>query len=375
MGVILRQRQKTDRGKISLFLDISHNGKRWTKFLKIYLHPEPTSGRLSPKLKADNREKLAKAEAIRTKYESDLVFGEYGFVEKNKGSANFIEYFEALTTGKKKKSAGNYGNWDSALKHLIKYNGGSKIKFTDISPAWVSGFKNYLDTDAFKKSKEPLSANTKLSYFNKLKAALNQAVNDGIISKNPAVNIKGFKEPDSHREYLTLDELKKIASAECELPILKKSFLFSCLTGLRFSDVSSLTWKQLESSSEEGYYLRFTQQKTKGVTKQYIQPQAVKLLGPTGEPEEKIFKGLYYSAHNNKLLRKWVHSAGISKHITFHSARHTFATLLITLDVDLYTVSKLLGHSDVKITQIYAKLIDKKKREAIDKVPDLGIEL
>ena len=63
--------------------------------------------------------------------------------------------------------------------------------------------------------------------------------------------------------------------------------------------------------------------------------------------------------------------SGIEKNISFHTSRHTFATLSLTYDVDIYTVSKLLGHSDVRITQIYAKLIDKKKEEAIDKLPTL----
>jgi site-specific recombinase XerD len=78
--------------------------------------------------------------------------------------------------------------------------------------------------------------------------------------------------------------------------------------------------------------------------------------------------GLEYSAYNNTLLREWVKEAGITKYITFHCFRHTYATLQLSLGTDIYTVSKLLGHRELKTTQIYAKVIDKVKREAADKI-------
>ena len=68
-------------------------------------------------------------------------------------------------------------------------------------------------------------------------------------------------------------------------------------------------------------------------------------------------------------MHKLIQKAGINKRITFHCGRHTFATMCLTYDIGIYTVSKLLGHTDVKHTQIYAKLIDKKRDEAIDKLP------
>jgi Site-specific recombinase XerD len=77
------------------------------------------------------------------------------------------------------------------------------------------------------------------------------------------------------------------------------------------------------------------------------------------------------SANTREQLNRWCAKAGINKKISFHTARHTFATMLLTLDVDLYTVSKLLGHKDIKTTQIYAKIIDKKKRDAVNKIPQL----
>jgi site-specific recombinase XerD len=92
------------------------------------------------------------------------------------------------------------------------------------------------------------------------------------------------------------------------------------------------------------------------------------LLGEKAEPIERVFKGLKYSAWHNIKLQQWVMRAGISKTITFHCARHTYATLQLTLGTDIYTVSKLLGHKDLKTTQVYAKIIDDKKKEAANKI-------
>ena len=119
--------------------------------------------------------------------------------------------------------------------------------------------------------------------------------------------------------------------------------------------------------------LKFQQQKTKGVENLPISEQAVKVLGERGEDEEKIFRYLKYSAHHNNKLHKWVKDSGIDKHITFHSARHTFATLQLTMDTDIYTVSKLLGHRHLKTTEIYVKVIDKKKIDAVGKIPNIFV--
>ncbi|MEZ4856754.1 MAG: site-specific integrase [Gelidibacter sp.] len=145
-------------------------------------------------------------------------------------------------------------------------------------------------------------------------------------------------------------------------------FIFSALTGLRWSDIEKLLWSEIQHSKEMGYYIRFRQKKTKGAETLPISEQARELLGEAGKPEAKVFEGLHYSAWSNLKLQQWMLKAGITKNITFHCARHTYATLQLTLGTDIYTVSKLLGHKELRTTQIYAKVIDDKKKEAANRI-------
>lgn len=262
---------------------------------------------------------------------------------------------------------GNYGNWNSMLKHL-KIFCPKDTCFQDIDRQFAENFKNYLDKEAKTKGEQSLSQNSKYSYFGKFKATLKQAVKDGILKVNPSEGVAHFKQGEPQREFLTLDELQSVVNVECEIPLLKKAFIFSALTGLRWSDIEKLVWSEVQHSKEMGYYIRFRQKKTKGVETLPISEQAFNLLGEQGEQANKKFKGLHYSAWSNLKLQQWIMKAGISKSISFHCARHTFATLQLTLGTDIYTVSKLLGHKELKTTQIYAKVIDDKKRDAANRI-------
>jgi integrase len=291
---------------------------------------------------------------------------------KDKSSIDFIDYFLEQTEIRY-ESKNNYGNWDSVHKHLQKFCP-KGIAINQVDVKWLNDFKNYLEKTAKKKSNEPLSQNSLHSYFNKVKACLNQAHSDELINNNPARRVKGFKEGEVQREYLTFEELQKIAKNDCEIPKLKTAFLFSCLTGIRWSDINNLTWNDLQHSETDDYwFIRFRQQKTKGVETLPISLQAKELIGEMGDSEERIFIGLKYSAWHNLKLQQWVMKAGISKTITFHCARHTYATLQLANGTDIYTLSKLLGHRELKTTQVYANVIDEKKIEATNAIPKLKI--
>ncbi|WP_289075731.1 site-specific integrase [uncultured Bacteroides sp.] len=372
-SITLRQRELPS-GNTTLYLDIVCNGRRKTESLKLFLVPENTRSD-----KQKNKETMKLAEAILAKRIVEVQNKEFGFKQDYAEDTNFYDYYVAITEKRLgTESRGNWGNWRSCLKHMEKYDPKIKTRtFTDITPKWIQGFKDYLEKDAYawgcdyreRIKDHPLSRNSKLSYFNKLKACINQALEERIISFNPLLGIEGFKAQEGTRMYLTIDEVRTLAQTECEYPNIKRAFLFSCLTGLRRSDVIRLTWSDIQ---KQGEYTRiiFKQKKTGGQEYLDISPQAAELLGTRGKPNEQVFTDIHSPSCTNEAIKRWVLRAGINKEITFHCARHTFAVMMLDLGTDIYTVSKLLGHRELSTTQIYAKVLDKNKQAAVSLIPD-----
>lgn len=380
MAIKVKLRQKAISGnRQSLYLDfypaIPHpeTGKPTRReFLGLYLFDMAKS----PVDKQRNKETLQLAEQIRQKRDKQLNGNkaltdlEKRLIEKDKkeretGEKNFVEYFKTLAD---KRKASNHDNWVSAYNYLETFTKGN-LKFADLNEKFCNDFKEYLlTTKSHKSSKTTLSQNSAVSYFNKLKASLKQAYKDGYLTTDLNAKIEPIKQAETRRNFLTIEELNSLVKTECNNPLLKRAALFSALTGLRFSDIKNLVWGEIHHSVENGYSIQFTQQKTKGVEVLPISEQAYSLLGERKEPTDKVFEGLTYSAYENKHLYQWIGAAGIIKDITFHCFRHTFATLQLSKGTDIYTVSKMLGHRELKTTQIYAKIIDQTKREAAEKI-------
>ena len=315
---------------------------------------------------------LKRAEQIRQKRENYLnkpeIYTGYEKEQlkiKEQGEQNFVTYFKSLAD---KRKASNHDNWVSAYNYLETFTKGN-LKFADLNEKFCNEFKEYLlTTKSNKSNKVTLAQNSAVSYFNKLKAALKQAYKDGYLPSNLNGKVQPVKQAETQRNFLTIEELNSLVKTECKNPLMKRAAIFSALTGLRFSDIKNLIWGELEYIQGNGYFIQFKQQKTKGVEMMPISEQAYSLLGERKEPVDKVFEGLTYSAYENKHLAKWIGLAGIEKDITFHCFRHTFDTLQLSKGTDIYTVSKMLGHRELKTTQIYAKIIDQTKREAADKI-------
>lgn len=367
MKITLRQKQLS-AGRISLYLDIyqpQNIKKRYKEYLKLYILSKPKN----KKEKEVNKETLLLAESIAAKRLLQLQGEVYGFKKQAIKNLNFITYFKDQAE-KRRNNTSNYNSWCCVLNHLVVFSS-THVPFSDINEQWLESFKHYLKEVARAKSNTKLSQNTCYAYYATIKACLRQAHKEKIIPYNPTANISGFKLTEAQREFLTFEELQAAAQTECKIPVLKAAFLFSSLTGLRWSDIYKLTWEEVQYSESLGYYLRFKQQKTQTAETLPFNEQAYELLGERRAPQMKVFFGLRYTAWNNLRLAQWLLKAGITKHITFHCARHTYATLQLTLGTDIYTVSKLLGHKDIKTTQIYAKIINEKKVEAANKIPNI----
>lgn len=370
-------------GNQSIYLDCYVNGVREYKFLSLYLRPET-----SRENKLWNREQLRLANAIKAQYIIDIQNGEYGFKDRNRSrKLNFITYCEEMASEYEANGQNSCAVlMRSAIKRMTDYKG-KNITFNHIDKDFLIGFIEYLNSDIrnFDKAAKdknrkpkPLSNVYKEALFARIMVALNKAERDGIILKNPGKDIDRKLKPHSEQKtrcYLTIEEIQRIIETEYKPDNdIKPAFLFCCFSGLRYSDVSKLTWKEI-TVSQDGYaQIETTMQKTGKSITIPLSDNALKWL-PEREsslPENRIFYKLPDQVNNADVrLRTLIKKAGISKHVTFHVARHSFATLTLTYGADLYTVSKLLGHANIRTTQVYAKIVDESKRRAVNLIPKL----
>jgi len=357
MAVSVRIREeKLKDGRRSLYLDVYHNGRQKQPRLGIYLVPENTEEDIKR-----NKELMRIAEIKRNEVEMQVLNNKFG-TEKvaDRYQNDFVKYFHHHLL-LRERSGINYVTWYCAYKHLNDFTGGN-LSFREVNETWLEEMKGYM----LKK----VSPNSVISYLGIIKRMVHQAFRDKILDNDPALVVKCPSHVNPKREFLDEEEVKKLIVTDCKYPRLKDAFLFSCLSGLRWSDVVQLKWRDVRIV-EKGYVIQFKQKKTKNYEYLPVSEKAVSFLGKREEEGDKVFHGLRYSGWYNTGIVQWMVAAGITKHITFHCARHTFATLLLNNGTDIYTVSKLLGHSEIKTTQIYAKVMDDNKRGAVDVLGNL----
>ncbi|HEY5592634.1 MAG TPA: site-specific integrase [Paludibacter sp.] len=284
--------------------------------------------------------------------------------QKERLQQNFIEYFDNVTAKRHANSSKSILiNWQRTYEFMKQF-AGNTLLFSQINNRTAEEFKRFLLSAPCGGHKSgTISHNTAATYFSIFKAGLKQAFVDGYLTIDLSAKIKGIQDQESRREYLSVDELNTLAATPCERDVLKRAALFSALTGLRHCDIQKLRWKEINIDGNQAS-LHFTQQKTKGVEYTPISEQALQLCGEPEKPEKFVFEDLPDPSWISHPLKKWVVAAGIKKKITFHCFRHTYATLQLSSGTDIYTVSKMLGHTNVKTTQIYAKVVDEKKDKA-----------
>ena len=358
--VTLRSRAKKD-GKLSLFLDF-YPGFRDQKTMKlirrqalrIYIYAKP----INEYQKRYNAEMLEKAEAIRCRVFSEVIDDRYDFFNKNKLRGDFLAWYRELLPKKNKK-------WVYVYKHFERFVDG-KCTFEEVNIYLCNKFKEYLLTAKSLSNNERIARNSVAGYWSTFRAMLSIAYRERLIKDNVNDFLERINYTPTVKESLTLEELRKLNNTPCEIDILKRASIFSCLTGIRRSDLINMTWNNIRPYSDgHGMYVEFISQKTKTNNVIPIGDEAIQLL-----PEKtsiKVFPGLTREM-TNAPLKKWLKNAGIKKHITFHCFRHTFASLQVELGTDIYTVQDLLAHKNVSTTQIYARHNDPKKREAAQKI-------
>src|SRR5574344_411702 len=314
--VTLRSRARRN-GTHSLFLEF-YPGYRDPKTMElirrrslgIYIYSEPKT----PREKEYNALMIEKAEAIRCNVYSEIINEKYDFFSNNKNKESFMDYLmkaKSLSTGK------------------------------------------------------PLNRNSAADYWIIFRNILNLAYRERRIKEKIVDYLDYIKWVPTVKESLTLEELRSLYNTPCSIEVMKKAVIFSCLTGLRRSDIINLTWENVRKYADGGRYLEFICQKTKVQTVVPISNEAYELIQP--ETDKPVFAGFTKEMSNNE-MRRWLKDSGIKKHITFHCFRHTYASLQMELGTDIYTVQHLLAHKNVSTTQIYVAHASPKTREAANKI-------
>lgn len=357
--VFLREK-KLKHGKRSLYLDfyppIVHPETREAtrrEHLKLYLYEKPKT---EPQ-KEENRQARLIAENIRSQRQLDIQAGSYGFVAAQNSKKNFVTFF--TDQAEKRKGRTTYFRWLGMLKHFIEY-AGPDVRFSAVNRSLCEGFKDYLIYNA------SLEWGTARNYFTGFRSLIKFCADTKLLPNDPLLGIRGVAKKRNERAFLTLDELKKLANTDCEYPELKRAALASALTGLRFSDLMKLTWGEIHRDRDQ-YLIRFKQKKTRDSETLPVSAEAIAIFGAGESDTDRVFHGLT-KWHLYHYLPAWMKSAGINRHVTFHGFRHTFATLQLKLGTDIYTLSKMLGHSDLSTTQEYARVVDEKKQEAAGRI-------
>lgn len=353
--------KKLANGSVSVYLAINVNGRRTYDYLKLYLVPETD---LAAKLQ--NRQTMEAVYAIKAQRILQITNGAAGIKKDLRNKMRLVDWLKIYQDRQVNKGKRGAKRWVRTMIFVIEgYDGGKDATLADIDHQWLTDFMIYLMNDYVTYKKTKLTNGTVDNYLRCLKAAFNVAVEEGIMPTNPmlALDRSHLKGTTYEREFLSVEEVKKLIDTPCRRPDIKGAFLFSCFCGLRISDVRSLQWKHVVTAGGK-MYLKITQFKTRRPLSIPLSRQALRWMPERGnaEEDEYIFPPL---SKNMTVLDDWAKEAGINKHVTFHVSRHTFATMELTMGADIYTTSKLLGHTSVATTQIYAKVINSKKEEAV----------
>lgn len=367
-------------GSRSIYLDFYEKGKRWSEYLNLFLVPDD-----APDARRLNEAAMAKANEIKSKRMLGIDEDE---TEADNGNSKqlpkriFADWLDNHIEGIRRNPAYsqstycNYRSCVNIIKEYLKYRRRPRFLMSKIDKRFIVGLLDFMK-NTYRNTKSPdnpkeMSQRTLHLYQTTLVRMLNAAVNEGVMGSNPFYALgrhERIAKSQAERDYLTKEELLALADAPATNETTKRAFLFCCFTGLRYSDVRTLAWRDIKRvDSGLVVSIRAMQKTGKQVTIPLNQSALKWLPDRNGcKPGQKVFDMTSLSACN-RCLKKMTAAAGIEKNVSYHTSRHTFATLSLAAGGDLYTVGKLLGHSDIHTTQIYADVVMETKIEAVNRI-------
>ena len=323
--------------------------------LNIYIYANPKNERE----RNFNATMSEKAEAIRCRRFESIVNDRYDFFDRHKLKADFLEYYRNQLRKHNQK-------WEFVYHHFYNFVHG-KCTFEEIDIDLCNKFREYLLNAKQLRRDGRISKNSASGYWSTFRGLLKILYRNRLIKTNINDFLDKIETEDTPKDYLSVEELYKLAETPCKKPILKTAALFSCLTSLRISDILSLQWHEIVDFAAGGKCVHTITQKTKTEDIIPISDEALQLIGYSLEKTGLVFKGLKRSWTQHP-MKEWIREAGITKNITFHSYRRTYATLQGAAGTDIRTIQSNMAHKSITTTQRYMKVVDSNKREASNRI-------
>ena len=323
--------------------------------LNIYIYANPKNERE----RNFNATMSEKAEAIRCRRFESIINDRYDFFDRHKLKADFLEYY-------RKQLRKHDQKWEFVYHHFYNFVHG-KCTFEEIDIDLCNKFREYLLNAKQLRRDGRISKNSASGYWSTFRELLKILYRNRLIKTNINDFLDKIETEDTPKEYLSVEELYKLAETPCKKPILKTASLFSCLTSLRISDILSLQWHEIVDFAAGGKCVHTITQKTKTEDIIPISDEALQLIGYSPEKTGLVFKGLKRS-WTQQPMKEWIREAGITKNITFHSYRRTYATLQGAAGTDIRTIQSNMAHKSITTTQRYMKVVDSNKREASNRI-------
>ena len=323
--------------------------------LNIYIYANPKNERE----RNFNATMSEKAEAIRCRRFESIVNDRYDFFDRHKLKADFLEYY-------RKQLRKHDQKWEFVYHHFYNFVHG-KCTFEEIDIDLCNKFREYLLNAKQLRRDDRISKNSASGYWSTFRGLLKILYRNRLIKTNINDFLDKIEIEDTPKDYLSVEELYKLAETPCKKPILKTAALFSCLTSLRISDILSLQWHEIVDFAAGGKCVHTITQKTKTEDIIPVSDEALQLIGYSPEKTGLVFKGLKRSWTQHP-MKEWIREAGITKNITFHSYRRTYATLQGAAGTDIRTIQSNMAHRSITTTQRYMKVVDSNKREASNRI-------
>lgn len=345
---------------------------RYRESLKLYLNKNPRT----PFERQCNKDTLELAHKIRYEKEQEYLENREGYRHKKDRQINFLDYFQTYIDNYTKKDVRvltmALNRFKDFLRETPEYNKYIKaIKPEQIDEDMVMLFTEYLQGRSVGEGAKCI--------YQRFKKVIHYAIKHGDMIKNPCEGISiAFDKNVLRKDWLSEDEIKQLIATheDKQNQDVRRAFILSLYRGIRFCDVKDLTFANVDYSNK---LLKFEQSKTKGHSAKsgVVVPLDDALLNLIGEPKDDDKNALIFDLPSYtmciKSLQRWVKHAGIEKHITWHCARHSFATNILNNGANIVTVAELLGHSGLKETAKYTRAVDELKRKAVESLPELSI--